>query len=296
MSRNLLAVALLLISSAVPAHAEGWTSGPQSSGDDTYVGFVDQPAPGASVTTPFEVRGWAVDQTAEGWSGIDQVQVFTGAMDQGGQPLATAIVGLDRQDVAEALGNPFYAASGFAATVPAGAIPVGSSTLNVYIHSPEKGWWQQQVAVQVTGQAQAQPKPQPPPQPPATLQFSDDPLVVVQAPLPNAFINPSEQTLTVRGIALDRNAPANSGVGGSGVSRIVAYLDGNKRDGTFLAEATLGKASRDATGWGERFDKAGWEMQIHPKDLELGPHALFIYSTSAATPNETLTVLPFRIQ
>ena len=32
------------------------------------------------------------------------------------------------------------------------------------------------------------------------------------------------------------------------------------------------------------------------KDLELGPHAFFIYVTSAATTNETLVVVPFRIQ
>src|SRR5262249_27687856 len=123
-----LVLALACFVGAVSAHAEGWAPGPGAAGDDTFAGVVDQPAPG--VATPadasFEVRGWAVDQTAQGWSGIDQVQVYSGLMEAGGSLLSTATLGLDRPDVADALGNPFFAASGYSAIVPSGALPAGA--------------------------------------------------------------------------------------------------------------------------------------------------------------------------
>jgi hypothetical protein len=292
MPRTLLALLLCAIATATTttARAEGWSAGSQASGEDTYVGVVDEPSPGASLPPNAQVvvRGWVVDQTAEGWSGIDQVQVFAGTMDGGGRLLANASVAQDRQDVAQTMGNPFWAASGWSAVVPAGALTGGSNALNVYIHAPDKGWWSRPLPVQV----QAAPVPVPVA---ASRQFSDDPLVVVQAPLPDTAVEPSVQTLTVRGIALDRNAAANTGVGGSGVSHVIAYLDGDKRQGTFLGEATLGKTSRDATGWGERFGTAGWEMQIHPTEIAEDPHALFIYARSAVSDNETLVIVPFRI-
>ena len=286
MPRTLLLLILLAIVSMSAAHAEGWSAGPQANGEDTFVGVIDEPAPGASLPANAQVlvRGWVVDQSAEGWSGIDQVQVFSGTMDGGGRRLANATVAQDRQDVAQAMGNPYWAASGFSAVVPSRSLAAGSNTLNVYIHAPDKGWWSRPLPVQV----------QPAPVAPAR-QYSDDPLLVVQAPLPEQQVESSIQTLTVRGIALDRNAPPNAGVGGSGVSRVVAYLDGGKRDGTFVGEATLGKTSRDATGWGERFGTAGWEMQIHPTEIGEDPHALFIYATSAVSDNETLVIAPFRI-
>jgi hypothetical protein len=278
---------VLLTTPAAADSSTPWTPGPQASGEDTYVGFVDAPVAGATVTgsTGLEIRGWAVDRTAEGWAGIDQVQVALGVLDQGGRVLATGTVGLDRPDVAQALGNPFFAASGFTALVPMGALPIGEDVLGVYLHTPGKGWWYRQVTVQVQAQAL-----------PLARAFSDDPFVVVQAPLPDARILPNTVTLPVRGFAMDRNSPAGTGVGGAGVKRIQVYLDGGKRDGTFLGEAQLGEKSRDATGWGERFDTAGWQLDIHPNEMVEEPHALFIYAASAVSAAETLVIVPFRIQ
>jgi hypothetical protein len=279
-------LSVLLGAGAVHADANGhWTPGPGAVGDDTYVGFVDTPGPSATITPNqvLEVRGWVVDQTAEGWAGVDQVQVLSGPMDQGGRVLAMAGVAQDRPDVAQALGNPYFAASGFSATVPAGSLPPGPSMLNLYLHSPGKGWWFQPLSVQVQ---QIAPAPRP---------YSDDPLLVVEAPLPEARVAPSDTTLTVRGFALDRNSPG-SGVGRSGVSHVQLYLDGTRRDGVFLGEAQLGLRSRQATGFGESFDMAGWELQVHPNEFAEEPHALFIYATSATSPAESLVIVPFRIE
>ena len=131
---------------AAPAAAQqassGWQPGPGAVLDNTYVGFIDQPANGATVpgSGTFPVTGWFVDQTAQGWAGADQGQVWLGTMDGGGKMLAQLNIAQGRPDVAKALGNPYYAASGFNAIVQGSSVPAGSQTLNVYMHTPGKGW------------------------------------------------------------------------------------------------------------------------------------------------------------
>ena len=49
------------------------------------------------------------------------MQVWLGTMDGGGKMIAQGIVGQNRADVGRALGNPFYANSGFSASVPGSA-------------------------------------------------------------------------------------------------------------------------------------------------------------------------------
>ncbi|HEY3058526.1 MAG TPA: hypothetical protein VGL99_06080 [Chloroflexota bacterium] len=290
----LACLSLLVVGGVRADPSSPWLPGPDASGDDTYAGFVDAPAVGQTVSTTaaFEVRGWVVDQTASGWAGIDQVQVYAGLMNQGGHKLADAVIVLDRPDVAAALGNPFFAASGFAASVPPGALPVGTGTLSVYTHSPSRGWWYRTLDVQVSATAQA-------PAPvavPLARPFSDDPLLVVEAPLPDEVIASSVSTFVVHGFAIDRNTEPNAGIGNSGVSRVQIYLDGGRRDGTFIGDAQLGKSSREATGYGPRWNTSGWEFGFHPNDFAEEPHALFIYAVSAApTANETLVIVPIRI-
>lgn len=294
MPRALQALLLVLVLAAAPSaradFVDPWSPGPDASGDDSFAGFVDAPATGAllSSSAPIEVRGWVVDQTADGWAGIDQVQVATGILGQGGQVLATAIVAQDRQDVAQALGNPFFSASGYSAVLPAGSVPPGQSTLNVYVHSPGKGWWYRSLAVQVQAQAPGQAAA---PVPRAT---PPDLVLVVQGLAENTTLAPTVTTVTLSGFALDRRAPVNVNVFPSGVNHVQVYLDGGRRDGTFLGEAQMGKQNREATGFGERFLTAGWEMQIHPNEFEEGPHALFVYATSTDGITDTLTVLTFR--
>src|SRR5437764_503620 len=89
--------------------------------------------------------GLSAQRTAAGWGGADDVQVFAGAMGAGGRMLAKGIVGQNRSDVGTAFNYPFWSASGWSATVPAGGLGAGNQTLNVYIHTPGKGWWFKQV-------------------------------------------------------------------------------------------------------------------------------------------------------
>src|SRR4029077_9861614 len=113
-----------------------WTPGPGASGDNTYIGFIDVPSAGATVTNGgFTVAGWFVDTTAQGWAGADGVEVWLGVMD-GGQLVVKASFAQNRPDVASATGNPYWAASGFGADIPAGALATGPQTLSVYVHTP----------------------------------------------------------------------------------------------------------------------------------------------------------------
>ncbi|HYW89740.1 MAG TPA: hypothetical protein VFB50_18345, partial [Chloroflexota bacterium] len=97
------AVGTVLAPLPASAQTSGWQPGPGAILDNTYEGFIDVPATGASVSTSgFTVAGWFVDNTAEGWAGADDVQVWLGTMDGGGSMLARASVAQNRPDVAAA--------------------------------------------------------------------------------------------------------------------------------------------------------------------------------------------------
>jgi hypothetical protein len=159
-----VALLLLALAPAASAQSAGWQPGPGAILDNTYTGFIDLPTNGATVpgTGSFTVAGWFVDQTAQGWAGADDVQVWLGGMDGGGRMLAKALFAQSRPDVAAATGNPYWAASGFSASVP--GLPAGSQTLNLYAHTGGKGWWFKGVTVNGggTGASTAAPAPSAP--------------------------------------------------------------------------------------------------------------------------------------
>ena len=167
-------IATVLLTAVGPAttsvaHADtAWKPGPGASGANTYAGVIDIPSHAAQINTfgALQVSGWFVDRTAQGWAGVDDVEVFLGLMNDGGVPLAHALFALPRPDVGTALGNPYWSLSGWSAQVPVTLLVSGSNTLTVYVHAPDKGWWFQQVSVE----APTAP-PRAPPRPAATLGF-----------------------------------------------------------------------------------------------------------------------------
>jgi hypothetical protein len=40
---------------------------------------------------------------------------------------------------------------------------------------------------------------------------------------------------------------------------------------------------------------SGWQLTLHPRDLTVDRHELFLYAESAFWPNETLVIVPFNI-
>src|SRR5438094_9906440 len=135
-------VLLVVFALPVSAQSSGWQPGPGAILDNTYVGFIDVPANGATVpgSGSFTVAGWFVDTTAQGWAGADDVQVWLGTMDGGGRMLAKASFAQNRPDVGAATANPYWSASGFGAAIAGSSVPSGSQTLNVYAHTPSKAW------------------------------------------------------------------------------------------------------------------------------------------------------------
>jgi hypothetical protein len=270
--------------------ASPWIAGPGAVGDDTYAGFIDTPASGATVVpnSMVTVQGWAVDQSAVGWSGIDDVQVYLGVQDQGGTLMVHASVGQKRDDVVAATGNPDWATSGFSGSFAASALAVGTNTLTIYLHTPDKGSWFRQLQVSVLAAPDR--------------AFADDPLLIVREADPSLDVSSSTLSLILSGYAIDRNLPMGQslGVGGSGVSSVFAYLDGPRNGGggtpgVFAGNATLGIKNREATGFGDRFLMSGFELTLHPNDLSVDRHALYIYAESAYWPSETLVIVPFTI-
>src|SRR3954447_4897077 len=112
---------------------------------------VDAPISGATVTMPFSVGGWAIDQLATGGTGIDAVHIW--AIPPNGAPifLGAATMGVARADVATIFGAQFQN-SGFnvAATAP---LAPGSYTLGVFGHRASSGTFDvvEQIPITVRG-------------------------------------------------------------------------------------------------------------------------------------------------
>ena len=296
-----LSVAALLGAVSAPASVAAdafstWTPGPGAAGDNTYAGFIDVPPANTMVPTGnFQVAGWFVDTTAQGWAGADDVQVFLGTMDGGGKMLARAFFAQSRPDVATALANPYWAASGFNATIPASALPSGGQTLSVYAHTPAKGWWYKQVQVNVSSTA-ASTAPAPAGAPAPTVQGAALPIVVIEKPKDGEVVKTSSD-YEIIGYALDKNATRNQGAAGSGVDRVQVYLGAERENnGTFLGEADLGFSDSIPEGlYGSQFASAGWRLTFKPTKFHVNTYLMFAYARSAVSGKEDVAVRFFAI-
>ncbi|MBI4492040.1 MAG: hypothetical protein HY690_04535 [Chloroflexi bacterium] len=149
MWRRALALAFGLFLFPGLAFAEPWTPGPFAQGDSSIIGFIDYPTADATVKQgdKLALLGWVVDNTAGGWTGIDEVHVYRGT--SADQFLGRATYGGERPDVADFFHNASWKNSGFNFTVDTSSLALGSYTLTVYAHTPAKGWWSRSVAVKV---------------------------------------------------------------------------------------------------------------------------------------------------
>jgi hypothetical protein len=277
-----------------------WTAGPGAILDPVYDGFIDIPQANATVPTGgFTVAGWFVDKTAEGWAGADDVQIWQGTMDGGGKMLAKAIFAQNRPDVADATGNPFWAASGFGGVVPVGALAAGAQALSVYAHTPGKGWWYKQVNVTVSTSAPAGTAPSAPAATTPTVSGGALPIVVIEKPASGENINTRSNggLYQMLGYALDKNATITQGSQGSGIDHVFVYVD-KERDngGTFLGDADLafGDAAASNT-YGQQFSASGWRLTFKPTNLHAGSHTLFVYAHSVVTGKETFQTVGMNI-
>jgi hypothetical protein len=239
-------------------------------GTSTYVGRVETPRIGQIINTGngLLVSGWALDLTAQGWSGVDSVELWAGDKASGGTKLGNGNVGLPRPDIGEIAGSSFTN-SGFSMVVPPSAwtsLPAGNVELRLYIHTPSKGWWYRQTRVTSV-------------QPP-TLPYPNDPVVFIAKPQEGMNITQRQlnNKITFSGVALDRNplsAVQNSlsvlppGIGqsltggcsacvgatgniytqyrGQGVDTITSYIDAPPKPGDITSFGNFGSACASCT-------------------------------------------------
>jgi len=97
---------------------------------------VDLPAPGASLSQPFAIAGWALDTGAPSGTGIDAVHVWAFPVSGAPRFVGVAAYGIPRPDVGAAFGSRFTG-SGFA--LQANGLDPGAWTLAVFGHSTATG-------------------------------------------------------------------------------------------------------------------------------------------------------------
>ncbi|HEV7664029.1 MAG TPA: hypothetical protein VGQ62_10880 [Chloroflexota bacterium] len=253
----------MLLASPAGAFAQSlpggeWMPAAGAAGDNTLKGFIDQPTGGSSLAAgaTFAVSGWVVDTTAEGWAGVDDVQVLLG-----GTVLGHAVVGLSRPDVAGVTGNPYFISSGFRAVV-GGSIPAGMQTLTVLAHTPGRGSWAKTVSVTIgSGAAVAQP-------------VSATGLVAkIISPRPEDVVV-SNNNGTIYGIAYDTRTRAELGIG---VDRVQVYMDGPRGE---AGSQYFGDASFVGTGWSVSWQPTKYNHILH--------HNLWVYVRSSVSGEELL--------
>jgi hypothetical protein len=109
---------------------------------------VDGPQPGATVTAPFVVVGWAADTGALSGTGVDQVVVWAFNTETGaGTYLGAAAYGGSRPDVGNIFGAAFTN-SGFSLSVP--DLAAGSYDLVIFARSTVAGTFNQSKIVRIT--------------------------------------------------------------------------------------------------------------------------------------------------
>jgi hypothetical protein len=269
----LLSTTIVLLVVAVPAvsaQSAGWQQGPGAILDNTYDGFIDAPQNGATVPAGgnFAVVGWFVDKTAQGWAGADDVQIWLGSMDGGGHMLAKALVAQSRPDVAAAEGNPYFAASGFVASVPGSAVPAGSQTLYAYVHTGGKGWWFKTVSVTGggSGSGSAPAAPAPAASAPAPASSSSGALPVLRFVNPTPAQNVSTKSeFTINGTVDD---PSN-------IDRIEVWING-ERDSQY--GSLLGTTTPSSDG--------SWSITFKPTRFPSTHSNLYAYAHNKATGKE----------
>ncbi len=83
-----------------------------------------------------KVSGWSVDTNSQNNTGIDRVEIYLNGPRSFGEFLGEANYGIERQDVANALGNANYSNSGYSLDFDASRLEAGSeNTLYIYSFS-----------------------------------------------------------------------------------------------------------------------------------------------------------------
>lgn len=271
---------------------------------------IDQPVEAARVSGAVTVSGWAADLTASGGSGIDEIRLTLDGPVNAGQNLGSAAIGVAREDVAAAMGNPNLAGSGYLFTWDTTSTAPGTHALFVNAHSPLGVWSYASVNVVVEAGGPPPPPPPPssggPPPPPATGGPPPPPSTGGPPPPPpppstggpppppaapagecatlSLFVDtPRPDSNITSGTPIQGWAVNRASTSGAGVQSVQVLLDGPPGQGAPIGNATLNVPRPDvATNLGNpAFANAGWRLTPNLGAAPPGAHTLVIVVTSS---------------
>jgi hypothetical protein len=213
--------------------------------------FIDTPTAGQTVTSAFEVGGWALDAGAPTGTGVDAVALYVFPND-GAAPgvyIGQGSYGGARSDVGTVFGTRF-SKSGYHFTIT--GLGPGQYLVAVIAHSTVTAGYSIVRTVHVTVSATA--------------------LMSIDAPGAESTI--AAPTFEVGGWSIDR-AVESTVLGGTGVDTLHVYAFPNPGSGDapiFLGVATLGVARPDVgAAYGPRYGHSGYELIVDRVALGLAP-------------------------
>lgn len=224
---------------------------------------IDTPAPGGTLTSAFEVGGWAADIGALSGTGVDAVQFFVFPTD-GAAPgvlIGKGSYGWPRADVGSILGAQFTNV-GYHFTIT--GLGPGAYELGVYAHSTVSGTYSI-VAMQ---------------------HFTVSATALMSIDIPSAESTVATNALWVSGWAIDRSV-ASTTISGTGVDALHVYAFPNPGSGQaaiFLGVATQGVARSDVAAiYGARYATAGYALSVSPTLLAPGVYNIAVVAHSAVS-------------
>jgi hypothetical protein len=219
--------------------------------------FLDAPANGSAIGSPFTVRGWAINRSASSGTGVDAVHVYAFPAG-GGSPifLGPAVYGSARPDVGAIFGAQFTNC-GF--TFSATTLATGTYTVVAYAHNAVIGAFDKSQSATIT-----------------VVQSNPNGLMNIDSPTPGAVVT---SAFEVGGWAIDRGA--SSGTGVDAVQFYVFPNDGAS-PGVFIGTGSYGAARADVGAvYGSQFTNSGYHFTI--TGLGPGNFLLGVYARSTVT-------------
>ena len=159
---------------------------------------IDLPQPGASVSVPFALAGWAIDQAASTGTGVDEVHVWAFPPSGDGIFLGAATLGVVRPGVGAVYGEQFTP-SGYQLNVTT-PLPPGGYTLRAYARSTVTDTFNNSRTVDIT-----------------VAPALSAPLMVIDLPQPGASVS---VPFVLAGWATDQAASTGTGVDGVAVGAV----------------------------------------------------------------------------
>ena len=217
---------------------------------------LDVPSNNSTVTSAFQITGWAIDRARASGSGVNAIDVYV--IPAGGAPMfmGHASYGWTRNDVAAAFGSSDFASSGYHFTIA--GLGSGSYTLAVYARST------------VTGDFGT----------PATANITINTTKMMSIDVPVAESTVTASVFGIAGWAVDRSAASGTGV--DAVHIWAYHSPGSGEAPIFLGVATYGQSRPDVGAiLGTRYQNSGYVLNV--VNLPTGVWDIAVIAHSTAT-------------